>query len=105
MWVLHPTKKTSYFVKAGWPQEWITMAEDILRMEWQHYKLVPVCPPTPGPSTSKTTHASSKYFEDMNNKSIEVDTLEEWLSSVPVTTAADPISWWSAMEATGHPVT
>jgi len=37
--VLHPRYKSSYFHKAGWPREWITMAEDLLRNEWNaNYK-------------------------------------------------------------------
>lgn len=38
--VLHPRYKSTYFQKAGWPQEWIQTAEDILRKEWKvNYKL------------------------------------------------------------------
>jgi hypothetical protein len=37
--VLHPRYKSTYFQKAGWPREWIRMAEDILRKEWEtNYK-------------------------------------------------------------------
>jgi hypothetical protein len=37
--VLHPRYKSSYFHKAGWPREWITTAENILRAEWNtNYK-------------------------------------------------------------------
>lgn len=33
-----------------------------------------------------------------------VDPLEEWMSSAPITTATDPISWWTAMNAAGNPL-
>ena len=37
--VLHPKYKSAYFIKAGWPSEWIKMAEDLLRSQWKdHYK-------------------------------------------------------------------
>ena len=37
--MLHPQYKTSYFYKAGWPPEWITTAEALLREEWSsNYK-------------------------------------------------------------------
>lgn len=32
------------------------------------------------------------------------DALEEWLSSAPIVTNADGISWWNAMDQTGHPM-
>jgi len=38
--VLHPRYKSSYFHKAGWPREWITTAEELLRTEWNtNYKV------------------------------------------------------------------
>jgi len=37
--VLHPKYKSAYFIKAGWPPEWIKTAEDLLRAQWRdHYK-------------------------------------------------------------------
>jgi hypothetical protein len=37
--VLHPKYKSAYFVKAGWPPEWIKTAEELLRAQWRdHYK-------------------------------------------------------------------
>jgi len=37
--VLHPRYKSSYFLKAGWPREWVQTAEDLLRTEWEkNYK-------------------------------------------------------------------
>jgi hypothetical protein len=35
--VLHPRYKSSYFVKAKWPRDWIATAEDILREHWSVY--------------------------------------------------------------------
>ena len=35
--VLHPRYKTTYFIKAKWPQEWITTAEELLREQWAKY--------------------------------------------------------------------
>ena len=37
--MLHPRYKSLYFHKAGWPREWITMAEGLLQDEWNaNYK-------------------------------------------------------------------
>jgi hypothetical protein len=34
----------------------------------------------------------------------QVDALTEWLSTPPVTCKLDPIGWWAAMDAAGHPL-
>jgi len=37
--VLHPRHKATYFINAGWPREWVTTAERLLREEWSsNYK-------------------------------------------------------------------
>ena len=37
--MLHPQYKTAYFRHEKWPQEWITVTEDILCEQWHtHYK-------------------------------------------------------------------
>ena len=37
--MLHPTKKTTYFTKAGWPPSWIDEAKAIIMKEWiDNYK-------------------------------------------------------------------
>ena len=37
--VLHPRYKTSYFIRAKWPQQWITDAETLARKVWtEKYK-------------------------------------------------------------------
>jgi len=44
--VLHPTKKTTYFTKAGWPTSWIDEAKAIITKEWKdNYK--PKAAPAP----------------------------------------------------------
>ncbi|KAG6917200.1 hypothetical protein DXG01_003404 [Tephrocybe rancida] len=91
--VLHPNKKINYFVKAGWPREWIATAEDIACKELEHYKPAATTPP-----------ASTDIPLRTREKVTTTDALEEWLSSAPVNTSADVISWWSAMESTGHPM-
>jgi len=35
--VLHPKYKSSYFVKAGWPSDWIRTAEGLLRSQYRNY--------------------------------------------------------------------
>lgn len=53
---------------------------------------------------SQNSSSSARFFDSLSDKTIVVDALEEWMSSAPVTSNSDPISWWSAMEATGHPL-
>lgn len=37
--MLHPTKKTTYFTKVGWPTSWINKAKAIITKEWvDNYK-------------------------------------------------------------------
>ena len=45
-----------------------------------------------------------KYFGVLKDKSVPVDALEEWLSSAPIVTSSDGITWWTAMQGTGHPL-
>jgi hypothetical protein len=33
-----------------------------------------------------------------------IDPLDDWLSSAVIITTADAITWWTGMEATGHPL-
>jgi hypothetical protein len=35
--VLHPKYRSAYFMKAGWPLDWIKTAEDLLRSQWRDY--------------------------------------------------------------------
>ena len=51
-----------------------------------------------------STKLSVKYFGALKDKLTPVDALEEWLSSAPVVTSSDAVTWWSAMLATGHPL-
>jgi hypothetical protein len=32
------------------------------------------------------------------------DPVEDWLNSPPITTATDGLQWWTAMAASGHPL-
>jgi hypothetical protein len=54
--------------------------------------------------TQASTSLSAKYFAALKDRSAPVDALEEWLSSAPVVTSSDGITWWTAMQATGHPL-
>jgi hypothetical protein len=45
-----------------------------------------------------------KYFDALLEQDLEIDTLEDWLSSAPVVTSSDAITWWMGMEAAGDPM-
>jgi hypothetical protein len=57
----------------------------------------------PKPLVSRSL--SAKYFSALKDKSTPVDALEEWLNNAPVVTRSDGITWWTALVATGHPLT
>jgi hypothetical protein len=49
--------------------------------------------------------SSKNYFAELDTFTSEPtvgDALDEWLSSPPLETVADPIAWWIAMEVAGH---
>jgi hypothetical protein len=46
---------------------------------------------------------AAKYFNTLSDKSVPVNALEEWLSSAPIVTNTDVITWWTAMHATDCP--
>ena len=48
--------------------------------------------------------AASKYFDALEDNSTPVDALEDWLSSPVVNTEQDPITYWTGMQAAGHPL-
>jgi hypothetical protein len=51
--------------------------------------------------------SSKNYFAELDTFTSDPtagDALDEWLSSPPLGTVADPISWWTAMDAAGHPL-
>ena len=53
------------------------------------------------PSTKKN------YFAKLNDLMADIpmgDTLDEWTSSPALAMVTDPIAWWLAMEAAGHPL-
>jgi hypothetical protein len=57
---------------------------------------------------SQASSNSKNYFAELDMFSSDQiatgDAIDEWLSSPPLVTVSDPISWWSAMEAAGHPL-
>ena len=117
--VLHPRYKSSYFLKAGWPREWVQTAEDLLRAEWErNYKPKSSATPIAAVSSSfwlsniilltylQPVQTKNKYFEDFdsfNASSSSADPITDWLTSPPIP-GADGLMWWSVMEVSGHPL-
>ena len=48
--------------------------------------------------------AAKCYFEVLEDKSTVTDALEEWLNTPIVNMQQDPITYWTGMEAAGHPL-
>ncbi len=40
----------------------------------------------------------------LTDTAIPIDALEEWISSPPVNTQQDPVTYWSRMQDAGHPL-
>jgi hypothetical protein len=53
----------------------------------------------------QSVQTKNKYFEDFDsfNPTSSADPITEWLTS-PTIPGADGLMWWSAMEASGHPL-
>jgi hypothetical protein len=105
--VLHPQYKTLYFNKAKWPKEWITMAEELLHEQWtQCYR--PEAALTPSLTAKTGNVQKADYFVEIDNFGKSPMTLDdpitEWLTSPPLVHITDPIAYWSAMDAAGHPL-
>jgi hypothetical protein len=110
--VLHPRYKTAYFRHEKWPQEWITVAEDILREQWRtNYK---PAEDNDLPSSVRFQLSSIKaaslsflqqpddddhFFSDIDNfgKTSAGDAFEDFLNSPPISNVNDPISWWNGI--------
>jgi hypothetical protein len=48
----------------------------------------------------------NKYFDhfDTFNAPSTADPIDDWLNSPPITTVTDGLQWWTAMAASGHPL-
>ncbi|KIJ35192.1 hypothetical protein M422DRAFT_181059, partial [Sphaerobolus stellatus SS14] len=94
--VLHPQYKDSYFIKAKWSIAWHGEALRLLKEEWEDYK----------PSmVAETSNAKPTVtlFADVDNFNLDTnkDKLDQYLSTPPDTTCADPITYWNARLASG----
>ena len=117
--VLHPRYKSTYFLKAGWPCEWVQAAEDLLRNEWErNYKpksasmsIIMVGSTVLACEGNIVTYSQpppskNKYFDDFdsfNSASSSADPIMDWLTSPPIP-GADGLMWWTAMESSRHPL-
>lgn len=118
--VLNPAYKTTYFRQRKWPEEWITTAVDILRLEWvTNYKPTAVVISDSINSSSQvcsylkstpgclSTHSFSflqvnmrnKYFSDILRPSTgSSDALELYLASPTVPIERDPLMYWDSLD-------
>jgi hypothetical protein len=48
--------------------------------------------------------AARQYFNTFQEESGTVDALEEWLNNPVVNTKQDPITYWTGMQNTDHPL-
>ncbi|KAF8955494.1 hypothetical protein BDZ97DRAFT_1926730 [Flammula alnicola] len=75
--------------------------------EWKNkYKpSVSISDPRERTATSDERFADAKqYFAVLHNRATPGDALEKWLMSPVISTAVDPISYWSGMLMANHPL-
>ena len=61
--MLHPQHKLDYFKKAGWEEEWITKAKEIVRTEFERsYKYRDVLDEGCGPKDETLTSKVCKFI-------------------------------------------
>ncbi|EIW52838.1 uncharacterized protein TRAVEDRAFT_87097, partial [Trametes versicolor FP-101664 SS1] len=83
--VLHPAYKAQYFRDHRWLKEWITVAIDITKEEWNnHYK-----PKKAAPANS------AAMFASINRKDTTTDALDKYLEAAPDSTVDDPLKYWN----------
>lgn len=47
----------------------------------------------------------NKYFARVQDNTVmDIDPFDDWLSSAPVVTSSDPITYWTGQEQSGHPL-
>ncbi|TDL15562.1 hypothetical protein BD410DRAFT_732577 [Rickenella mellea] len=98
--VLHPRYKTSYFIKHGWPADWVQTAVDLLRAEWEkNYK-----PRLRSDNEVSSNDAMHDLFNAIDNWGLQAgsDPLDDWLASPPIVSVRDPLAWWGALLNDGN---
>ncbi|RDX39815.1 hypothetical protein OH76DRAFT_1299568, partial [Lentinus brumalis] len=102
---LHPAYKQDHFRRAKWEPEWIAVAEDLLREEWEKYYKPKTTPKksTAGPpadSGRRSAQASTAAMFDAiapTSAASTSDPLEVYLASPPNPAVSDPLAHWNAL--------
>lgn len=104
--VLHPRHKVAYFQRAGWTEDWITTAKEIVRNEFdRNYRFRDDVLATDATDTNERITASSatttNLFDDIAafrtpaDGSGTVDELTRYLSAAPEDVKnEDILNWW-----------
>jgi hypothetical protein len=103
--VLHPKHKLKYFKKQGWDEAWITMAEEIVREEFQkHYAAYAIVQKkvSPSESSKKKVDGSDESSDedpetDAKSSSDEEELMTEldrYLKTARVKDVKEPLEWW-----------
>ncbi|TDL14359.1 hypothetical protein BD410DRAFT_690262, partial [Rickenella mellea] len=95
---LHPRYKTTYFTRQGWPTEWIDNAIALLRAEYEKNY-------TCARETERNDNADD-FFKEIDEFGLDdkSDPIDDWLSTGPVRTVQDPLTWWNGMLADNNPL-
>ncbi|TDL14501.1 hypothetical protein BD410DRAFT_733995, partial [Rickenella mellea] len=99
---LHPRYKTTYFTRQGWPTEWIDNATALLRAEYEkRYSGASITE-----SITERHDTPDNFFKHIDDYGLDdkSDPIDNWLSTGPIRTAQDPLTWWSGMLADNHPL-
>ncbi|KIK35165.1 hypothetical protein CY34DRAFT_96601 [Suillus luteus UH-Slu-Lm8-n1] len=95
--VLHPRHKLSYFQSAGWQQDWIDTAEDLVRTEFKCY-VSHLLVPTNRNDNPSPLEADVNIFNHLPTLSQPKPTasakeLNSYLNA-DIEDVSDPIAWW-----------
>ncbi|KIY61256.1 hypothetical protein CYLTODRAFT_460015 [Cylindrobasidium torrendii FP15055 ss-10] len=99
--IMVPFYKTGYFVDHGWEAEWIAIALDLVRHEWQNRYKKGITANTPSTNNVDTASTTRNRFAEIASKSYGTsshgsDALECYLETPALSSAVDPIAYWAA---------
>ncbi|RDX44757.1 hypothetical protein OH76DRAFT_1359217 [Lentinus brumalis] len=89
---MHPGYKLQHFRNVGWPEEWIQVAETMIRDEWETYYR-----PKAGAVPAIVDTNMKKMFSSAKpTTSGHADPLDLYLNSPVVPQVDDPLKYWNA---------
>ncbi|KAI0718451.1 hypothetical protein C8T65DRAFT_570710 [Cerioporus squamosus] len=92
---MHPGYKLNHFRKVGWPEDWIAVAETMIRDEWETYYKPQAAPAPPIVDPNMRQMFSTAISPDSTHASGTADPLDAYLKSLVVPNVSDPLEYWN----------